>query len=192
MRQLQSWDRLGLYAPEYATEDRSENYSRVYSFRDIVGLRTLAQLRHYVSLPELRKVGARLHQEYVEPWSSLRFYVRNRRVFILEPQSGQPMAVPSGQLAFPFIDLQTVIAETLRDIQRERDKRKERAGTISRHRYVMSNQPLVAGTRIPVAAIQDFAQAGYDLAAIQREYPQLEQEDILAALAQAETILTTG
>jgi DNA-binding transcriptional MerR regulator len=42
--QLRSWDRAGFFQPRYAYEDRHVPYSRVYSFQDVVGLRTIAVL----------------------------------------------------------------------------------------------------------------------------------------------------
>ena len=45
MSQLIDWDRIGFFRPEHASENRREAYSRIYSFQDVVGLRTLAVLR---------------------------------------------------------------------------------------------------------------------------------------------------
>lgn len=63
------------------------------------------------------------------------------------------------------------------------NNRDRQLGTISRARYIAQNDPVIAGTRIPVSAIQDFASAGYSREKILREYPDLEPEDIDAALA---------
>jgi uncharacterized protein (DUF433 family) len=38
-----------------------------------------------------------------------------------------------------------------------------------------------AGTRIPVATVQRYLEAGYDTAAILREYPSLTSADVEAA-----------
>jgi len=43
-RQLRYWDDTGLVSPQYATENRRRPYSRVYSYRDVVGLSALALL----------------------------------------------------------------------------------------------------------------------------------------------------
>ena len=58
--QLRYWDRTGFFSPTYAEEGEQHTpYSRVYSFRDVVGLRTLGILRkqHNVSLQHLRQVA---------------------------------------------------------------------------------------------------------------------------------------
>ena len=46
---------LGGDEPEFANGSRRQAYSRVYSFRDVVALRTLAQLRRHIPLQELRR-----------------------------------------------------------------------------------------------------------------------------------------
>ena len=60
--QLRSWDRLGFFSPRFAYEDRFAPYSRIYSFKDVVGLRTIAVLMkdHHVSLQELQRVAGEL------------------------------------------------------------------------------------------------------------------------------------
>ena len=50
-RQLREWDNRGLFQPAYAEDDRRRPYSRVYSFRDVVGLRTIALLRKQYRVP---------------------------------------------------------------------------------------------------------------------------------------------
>ena len=64
--------------------------------------------------------------------------------------------------------------------------RQRRAGTIGlveKKRGVMQNQPVIAGTRVPVRSIQAFAGAGYTIPEIIQQYPGLEPNDIEAALA---------
>ncbi len=105
VRQLRYWDEKGIFspqfAPQFADEDRDQPYSRVYSFRDVVGLRTLAQLRKRVPLQELRKLGNWLKQHYDTPWSSLRFYVSGRKIVIDDPETGVRFALrPPGQTPF--------------------------------------------------------------------------------------------
>lgn len=43
--QLRYWDRTGFFQPEYASENRRSPFSRVYSFQNVAGLRTLGILR---------------------------------------------------------------------------------------------------------------------------------------------------
>lgn len=182
---LRRWDQIGLYSPEFADEDRSLRYSRVYSFRDIVGLRTLAQLRERVPLSELRKLGDWLHRNHDAPWSSLRFYLMGRKVLVADPDSGLKMTLrPLGQQPLPEFEMDEIAQDTRRAIDRLRERQPENVGKIVRHRHVLSNAPVLAGTRIPIAAIWEFHEGGYDTPAILREYPQLLPGDIEAAVAE--------
>ena len=45
LSQLSYWDRTSFFSPEYASGYRRSPFSRVYSFRDLVGLYTLALFR---------------------------------------------------------------------------------------------------------------------------------------------------
>jgi uncharacterized protein (DUF433 family) len=45
----------------------------------------------------------------------------------------------------------------------------------------MGSKPVFAGTRIPVATVKRYLDAGYDAEAIFREYPSLTSADIEAA-----------
>ncbi len=78
--------------------------------------------------------------------------------------------------------MEKVAYDTRKAIERLRQRDPQHVGRIARHRDVMSNAPVLAGTRIPTAAIWDFYEAGYDPQAILREYPQLTYEDVQAAI----------
>ena len=71
-RQLRYRDNSGFFSPAYADEERRRPYSRVYSFKDLVALRTLALLRntHEVPLQELQEVAERLasYSKDRNPW----------------------------------------------------------------------------------------------------------------------------
>ena len=60
--QLRYWDKTGFFAPKFADENRRRAYSRLYSFKDVVALRTISILRnqHNVPLQHLRKVAEKL------------------------------------------------------------------------------------------------------------------------------------
>lgn len=70
------------------------------------------------------------------------------------------------------------------DAVREQRKRKEAdVGQVWSRRRVAGGALLIAGTRIPVTAIQEFHDAGYSTDAIQQEYPELTPADIEAAIS---------
>src|SRR4051812_764566 len=78
--QLLAWDRGGLYRPRWAGDDQRAD--RLYSFRDLVGLRLLAVLRdeHGLARVDLQRVGAWLAEHGDTPWTALRVDVSGRHV----------------------------------------------------------------------------------------------------------------
>ncbi len=176
-RQLSYWDRTYFFSPELVYERR-----RVYSFRDLVALRTIAMLRRKVPLQELRKVGAWLAARYDAPWSTLRFFVAGRRVVFREPDTGLEVEAGTRQRVFP-VDLESIASDLSRDIRKIATRRSTQIGQISRERGVVRNSYVVAGTRIPASAVWNLHQAGLGLRAIRAEYPTLTDRDVRAAVA---------
>ena len=81
--QLRYWDSTGFFRPSLADEPKRP-YGRVYSFRDVVGLRAIAIIRnkHGIPLQELRKLGAWLEAHYDQPLVRPAFLRgRKRRLF---------------------------------------------------------------------------------------------------------------
>lgn len=182
--QLRYWDQTDFYTPSYAERNRRLPFSRVYSFKDIVSLRVLHTLRneHQISLQELRKVRDKLRKRGIETWIGVRLWVLNKSVVWQDPDTERPQNVVSKQYVVPM-DLGAVVAET-RNAVAAMTRPTERAfGIVERSRYINHNAPVIAGTRIPVSAIKRFATAGYSIDQILKEYPDLTDKDVKAALA---------
>lgn len=183
-RQLSYWDKTEFFSPTLLDEYKRRAFGRIYSFRDLVGLRTIAILRkdHEIPLQELRRVGAWLHGKHDTPWSSLRFALKGRQVVFFDPETGAASeARGAGQRVLP-IALEPIANEMRAAAERLRDRRKEQIGHLSRNRYVVHNAWVVAGTRIPTTAIWNLHKAGFSSRAIIREYPRLKLKDIRAAI----------
>lgn len=182
-RQLRYWDRTGFFTPSLAEENRRIAFSRIYSFTDVVSLRVLNILRNQygVSLQHLRKAAEDLPQMSEEKWGSTELFVLNRRVVFVEPETAQYREIVSKQYVIG-IPLREIVSDTKRDIKALRERDKGTAGTIVRSRNVCHNAWVMAGTRIRVASIKEFAKEGYTIRQIQKEYPTLTEADIEAAL----------
>ena len=183
--QLRYWDRTHFYRPSYAEENRHAPFSRVYAFKDIVALRVLNLLRNDigVSVQHLREVSLRLSGSNADRWSGVRLWVLSKRVVWQEPGTDMPQEIVSRQYVAPAVILDDVINSTKEQVahfSHQRDQ--EKIGTIERNRYINHNAPVLAGTRIPVQAIQRFSEAGYSSNQILKEYPDLTPDDIAAAL----------
>lgn len=181
---LTRWGRLGFFSPEMADEaDKGNPYGRVYSYTDLVGLRTLAVLtdKHRVPLSELRKAHAELVKRVGKPWSEIQLSVLNRRVvFDLD---GVPQDA-DGQYAGKHIPLPTIASEVAEAAQALRKRNNAQIGVIERHKFVVRNARVMAGTRIPVSAIESFIDEGFTDAQIVDEYPSLTPFDVATVRGQ--------
>lgn len=182
-RQLRYWDRTDFFKPAFAGEDRRTPYSRIYSFKDVTSLRVLNVLRNQfsVSLQHLRDVRKRLALLSDEKWTAVQLFVLNKRVVFVEPGSRQHREIVSGQYVIG-IPLSVVVSDTKQDIANLYKRDQSQIGKFERARYINHNALVIAGTRIPVAAIKRFAEDGYSVDQIMREYPTLKRGDIIAAI----------
>jgi uncharacterized protein (DUF433 family) len=186
--QLRAWDRIGFFKPDYAYEDRHQPYSRIYSFQDVVGLRTIAVLRqrYRISLQQLRRVATELTARGFGHWAEIKLYVVKGQVHFRRPGSQDVEGVWDGQLAMvPVIEVIQDVEDRVRDL---RKRKTDQLGHIERHKFVVRNASVIAGTRIPTAAIRRFREAGYSVDQIIRQYPTLTKEDVEAAIAHEERL----
>jgi uncharacterized protein (DUF433 family) len=184
-RQLRYWDDTDFFSPAFRDDARHTPFARVYSYRDVVGLRAIAELRKAFKVPlqHLRKVGMYLSEHYDEPWARLTFYVVGKTVYYQEERSAAiASAAGAGQQVMEFA-LERVEGDLARAIERARSRDADQIGRVIKQRYVAQNRPVLAGTRVPTEAIWEFHFANYPTGAILREYPQLRPADVDAAIA---------
>jgi DNA-binding transcriptional MerR regulator len=181
--QLRYWDGTGFFKPKYADDDRGQPFSRLYSFKDVVALRTLGVLRneHEVPLQHLRKVADKLSHLADDKWTKQTLYVLNKKVIFHEPGTDLPREVVSGQYVMGLM-LKTIISDTKKAVDKIQRRDPKKVGLVERSRFVSRNAWVVGGTRIPTAAIRRFKEAGYTTEQIIAEYPGLTARDIRAAL----------
>ena len=191
--QLREWDKTGFFAPAYAFENRLSPYSRVYSFKDVVGLRTLSILHktHHISMARLRAAAEVMSAYNDAPFADLKLFVVNREVHFADPDTGDVVGVETKQLAIPIL-----VRDVWNDMRSQAQKLKERApneiGRIARRRHVVHNALTIAGTRIPVSAVQCLSEDGYSVAQIIAEYPTLTGADVRVALDYVEDAKLTA
>lgn len=180
--QLRRWDRIGFFKPAYAGAGRA--FGRIYSFRDIVCLRVLNQLRNVynVSMPELRKTAERLSHLGADLWTNTTLWVHRGKVVYQEPETNERYEVTTSQRVMD-IPLRVAINDTKQAVAAMNQRDAAQVGHVVRIKYVNNKTPIIAGTRIPVRVIQDYAEAGYGVDRILRDYPDLTVQDVEAALA---------
>jgi uncharacterized protein (DUF433 family) len=186
---LRRFDRSGFFVPSLAYEVRRAPDSRVYDFRDVVGLKVVSILRtrHGVSLQELRKVKPWLLEQSEAPWASLRLYVAGRKIYFRAPDDTLHAGRPAGQTAMP-IEMSPVVSEIENGIRRMQTRASGQIGRIERHRRVVGNAWVLEGTRIPTRAVWNLHQAGLTDTEIIAEYPTLIEQDVQAAISHEEAV----
>lgn len=184
VRQLRSWDRTDFFKPSLSGEGRRHAYARVYTFRDLVCLQVLNALRNEakVPLPHLRETKKKLAHLGDDMWAKTTLYVLDKRVVFYNPDTERNEEIVSGQGVLQ-IPLTVVRANMAGKVTAFWSRQPEDVGRVERRRNIAGNRKVIAGTRIPVAAIQSFFEAGYTVEQICEQYPGLVREDVEAALS---------
>ena len=155
LRRLRYWAKTGFFSPSFVEDNPRLPFSRFYSFKDLVALRTLERLRvqNNIPLQHLRMVAEELSHLEDELWTSTKLYVADRRVIIVNPENGRLQEVVSKQYVLA-ITLKDVIDETEHKVEKLRERSPDTIGKIRRHRSIARNAWTIAGTRITVGSIR--------------------------------------
>lgn len=182
MRRLRYWEQTGLVRPSVKRQLSPRNTVRLYSFEDLLELVVVAELRRRpgISLQHIRAILDHLRQRqgYEVPLRELRFATHGNDIYVQHPDgswSGDPRP---HQLVLQQVLKLDLVSDRISSLA-ERDP--STAGKIVRRRGVHGSDPVFAGTRITVASVQHYLQAGYDAQAIIEEYPSLTPADVEAA-----------
>ncbi len=180
---LRYWAKTQFFMPSFVEDGPSKPYSRFYSFKDLVALRTLEMLRvqNHVPLQHLRLVADKLIHLGDDLWTRTTLFVFNRRVVLVHPGTDVPEEVVLGQYLLD-IPLEKVIHDTKQDVENLRRRPPGSIGQIRRTRAIVRNAWTIAGTRIPVGAIRRLHEDGYSITQIISEYPDLTSKDVEEAL----------
>lgn len=184
-KQLREWDDKGLFVSR-GEWPRDPREARFYSFRDLVELRVIARLRneHRIPLQQLRKLRGWMDAAGSN-WVQLKFHVDQRRLIFEDPETGRPLASkPFGQAVLEF-DLAPIVEDTRARLMRERERRPEQIGRITRSRDIHANQPVIDGTRLLVSTVVGLRETGLKLREIADRFPGVEIDDVRAALQYA-------
>ncbi len=179
-RQIQYWDERRFIRPSL-TSRQGRGRRRLYNFRDLVALRTAAELRAHISLQLIRKVDAYLRGlDYEHPMAELSFEVVGGELYFEEAGTVRRAKRPEQtvmRVTVPF-------AHLINDLEKKIAKLDERpVGELERRRRTLGGKLLIAGTRIPVEVIQRMREDGASEAIILKLYPDLTRRDVRAALA---------
>lgn len=181
--QLRGWNRRGFIRPEFRVgDDPRKPFSYIYSFKDLLKLRVLNQLRnvHGVQMKELERVERELAHMGDDKWTSQKLWVSNRRVVFVEPESRRKREIASKQFVAE-IALEVITSDARLDIQKLNRRNGGEVGVIVKKKHFHSSDPIFSGTRIPVAAIVEYLRLGFDDGEILDRFPDLQSGDLDAA-----------
>lgn len=180
--QLQRW-RTGaspLLVPEYGIKPQA-----LYSFRDLVALRTVVKLRSETSLQKIRKAFRELqNMELTEHPSNYTLIARGDSIYLVEGDSeatdlvkvpGQRVLASLEDVFAPFLNFRQ---EQVVDFLHPRKRLEVREGR-------MGGWPTIKGTRIPYDTIAGLQRGEHGISAteVQRFYSAVSAEAALDAIS---------
>jgi uncharacterized protein (DUF433 family) len=183
---LRRWDTAGVFHPAQSTADTKRPLSRLYSFQDVIVLRTLAQAREAgVSSYELRKIAKFVEEHPETSWSETRIYVVGHKVYFSYTDAARERLLlssnPLGQQAMPSIltiDLGQVHVDAERRLQQMIDRSPDQIGQTEQNRFVVGGAEVFAGTRIPVLTVIELLEAGWSYGELLENFPRLMAADL--------------
>jgi DNA-binding transcriptional MerR regulator len=179
-RRLRYWEETGLISPRVAEAGRGQRLVRMYDYTDALTVLILANLRKSASLHQIRAIVAHLRDR--------KFQVPEVK-FALAGENRVFFQTPSGEWEDVRDAHQIVIHETLdlrplrARLQRASDRDESVIGKTEKRRGALGSKPLVAGTRVPVEAVQRYLARGASDERILSAYPSLTPDDVSAVRA---------
>lgn len=176
--QLRRWNSTGLLVPELATKPRL-----LYSFRDVVALRTVVRLRSETSLQKVRKAFARMPTLDLTEHPSKYGFGTDGDTIVVADNDGNTIDLVAnpGQyhilsLADIFESFRTNRGDTVVDFLHPREHLEIRAGRLG-------GWPTIAATRIPYNTIADLVSEGeVSLDEVNHFYPGVDADSAADAL----------
>jgi uncharacterized protein (DUF433 family) len=173
-RRVAYWEKLGLIKP--TIDKRLGRHVRLYEYTELMSLMVVAQLRGEVSLQQIRRVVDYLRRlGFPEPLTELRFAVIGKDVYFEHPEGHWEHDRPPGQVVIKHVlNLEPIRAR----IGKAAARAKSSIGQVEKRRGAMGSKPLVAGTRVPVATVERYLDAGKSTKEVLAAFPVLHSKDV--------------
>jgi DNA-binding transcriptional MerR regulator len=190
-RRLGYWLDRGILSAD-VDEARGRGRVRLWSFADLVEVRVVLWLRDRVSLQLIGRIVEHLRKRGIDqPLAELRFAVidtgrakRATDVVVQQPDGNWETPI-EGQVVMEVVLPLVRFADELR-VAAERDRAHRRQpGRFERRRGRLGSVEVLAGTRVPVAAVQRLHAAGWSAERIIENYPGLTERDVAVAVRSA-------
>lgn len=178
-RRVDYWAETGLVSPSVDRKLGARRRVRLYGFIDLLALAVAAELTDRgASLQHVRQIVRRLKARgYEHPLTELKYATVGKQIYFqLEDGTWEGGLRPDQIVIHEVLNLQPIRNRISRAVARD----EQQVGRIEKRRGVHGSKPVLAGTRIPVAAVRRYLQAGRTVADVLEAYPDLTEADIEA------------
>jgi uncharacterized protein (DUF433 family)/DNA-binding transcriptional MerR regulator len=167
----------------------------LYSWADVVALRSIVYLRQEKSLPKIRKAVETLVRLEADEWEHLAEYrfVRTADTIVVVTRRGRLIDLERS----PGTMLEDVLMQdVLNPFETEHGRRvpalRQPRPRITVDPGVLAGYPVVAGTRVPYDVVASLVEDGYDEAEIVELYPSVRPEAVADAHAFAKDVASAA
>lgn len=175
MHQLAGWDSNGLVRPEVRAVVGAR-VRRLYSFGQLLELGIVRELAdRNVAIGTIRQLVDRYRSFATHPLRELRWAVSGGHVLVHDGRGWMGGRLPGQGVIEEVIDLEELRVQLRRRVT---ERPSELHGAIERRDRVHRRQPVFAGTRTPVAAVQTYIRRNFTDSEILEAYPHLTIADI--------------
>jgi uncharacterized protein (DUF433 family) len=189
--QLAYWRKDTASAPALLIPEGKRSGRYLYSWADVVALRSIVYLRSEKSLPRIRQAVTRLRKLEADQWTHLASYT------LISTPDTSIVRTPDGQLldvgTHPGTVLDEVLMEDVLEPFETRTGRmvpalKRPRPNITVDPGVLGGYPVLAGTRLPFDSVAALVHDDLDADEIAAVYPSARPEAIADATAFAEQV----
>lgn len=182
-RQVDYWTSHDLIQPSVDTRLTPGRIIRFFDFSQLMALCVAAELRaRGVSLQHIRQITDRVkrHDGYDQPLTQLVWATEGGRLYFQHPDGGwEGAARPHQGIIREVLDLEELRIRIRESAVRDRAD----VGRTERRRGTLGSKEVVAGTRVPVATVRRYIDAGRSPEEVVVAFPALEVADVEAIAA---------
>lgn len=178
-RRVDYWAETGLVTPSADRKVTDHRRVRLYGFIDLLALAVAAELvGRGASLQHIRQIVRRLKARgYARPLTELKYATVGKQVYFQHEDGTWEGGLRPDQIVFhQVLNLEPIRNRISRAVKRD----EHQVGRIEKRRGVHGSKPVLAGTRIPVATVQRYLDAGRSTSDVLEAYPDLTEADVEA------------
>lgn len=172
--QLQRWARTGIVVPEV-----NPSRPKIYSFRDVVALRSIAKLRASHSLQRIRNAINKLNEfDFTEHLSQYRFATDGKSIKIWDEDEDAFLDLVNNPGQWELINLEDIYAPFMNLQGRQVPDLLTPAKGIQINPHRLSGAPTLEDTRVPFDLIVDLLDDDLNAQEISELYPTIEADSV--------------